>query len=283
MIQPVDEKQIEPRWVGWAEWAGLIAIMVLATYLRYWRIGEVPPGFNSDEAVGAVGALKTLREGLSYSYEGQGGGGVLGFYFAAAAFYLFGPSIETIRGLAAWASLVGLFAHYWAVRELFRGPTLAVAALRPSYSEKGQITAPSPSSKLNQARAIAAISSLGLAVSVWHLQASRVAFAGIGVPFLMLPSIYFLWRGLNRPTDNQNRQSKWTFILSGIFLGGLMYIYLSGAFAPPLYAAFFIGQWLLVWIIQKIRPGQTTLDSSTPQNSRFFGQLEPPVAYLTSQ
>ena len=104
--------QPEPKWIIWLEWVALIAIIALATYLRYWRIEEVPPGFNSDEAVGAMGALTTLREGFQYSYEGQGGGGALGFYFAAAAFYLFGPSIAAIRGLAAWAGLVGIFANY---------------------------------------------------------------------------------------------------------------------------------------------------------------------------
>lgn len=180
----MDSNRSEPKWVPWLEWAVLIAIIALATVLRYWRIEEVPPGFNSDEAVGAMGALTTLREGLKYSYEGQGGGGALGFYFAAAAFYLFGPSIATIRGLAAWAGVVGIFANYWAIREVFR------------------LTG------LNRARAIAALSTLGLAVSVWHLSASRIAFAGIGVPFLMLPSVYFLWLGLNKNTPGLDRKSK---------------------------------------------------------------------------
>ena len=59
--------QTEPKWILWLEWIVLIAILALATYLRYWRIEEVPPGFNSDEAVGAMGALTTLREGFKYS------------------------------------------------------------------------------------------------------------------------------------------------------------------------------------------------------------------------
>lgn len=217
------------KWILALEWAVLIAIIVLATWLRYWRIGEVPPGFNSDEAVGAVGALTTLREGLQYSYEGQGGGGALGFYFAAAAFYLFGPSIATIRGLAAWAGVVSIFANYWAIRETFR------------------------STGLNRARVIAALSTLGLAVSLWHVSASRIAFAGIGVPFLMLPSVYFLWLGLNKPqTPNPKPETLLPFIASGIFLGALLYIYLSGAFAPPFYAAFFVGQWFIVKLCQKL-------------------------------
>ncbi len=265
----LDSNQTEPKWIRWLEWAALIAVVALATYLRYWRLEEVPPGFNSDEAVGAMGALTTLREGIKYSYEGQGGGGALGFYFAAATFYLFGPSIAAIRGLAAWAGVVGIFANYWAIREVFR------------------------LGGLNRARWIAILSTLGLAVSWWHLAASRIAFAGIGVPFLMLPSVYFLWLGLNKHNQNprpakpvsktrsshtveadkqnlkskiQNLQSIWPFIVSGIFLGGLMYIYLSGVFAPPFYALFFVAQWLLVKLAQK-----------------FDWRPVPPEPYLTRQ
>jgi predicted membrane-bound mannosyltransferase len=215
--------QSEPRWVLWLEWGIVIGIIALATFLRYWRLEEVPPGFNSDEAVGAMGALTSLREGLRYSYEGQGGGGALGFYFATAAFYLFGPSIATIRGLVAWAGVVSIFANYWAVREAFRNHGL------------------------KQARWLAGLSTLGLTVSLWHLGASRVVFAAIGVPFLMLPSVYFLWWGLNRHTH------RWPFVVSGIFLGGLMYIYLAGVFAPPFYAAFFIAQWLIIKFWQKAK------------------------------
>ncbi len=249
----------EPKWILALEWLALLAIIVLASYLRYWRIEQVPPGFNSDEAVGAVGALTTLRDGVQYSYEGQGGGGALGFYFAAAAFYLFGPSVASIRGLAAWAGVVSIFANYWAIREIFR------------------ITG------LDRARWIALLSTLGLTVSLWHVSASRIAFAGIGVPFLMLPSVFFLWYGLNKRTQTNlpsphpsippspnlpsfNLKTLWPFIASGVFLAGLMYIYLSGVFAPPLYAAFFMAQWLLVKLTTKLN-----------------WKPQPNEAYMTSQ
>ena len=251
----MNERQLNSKWILVAEWLVVIAIVVLATFLRYWRISEVPPGFNSDEAVGAVGALTTLREGFKYSYEGQGGGGALGFYFAAISFYLFGPSIEAIRGVAAWAGVVSIFVNYWAIREVFRN------------------------TGLNRARWIAGLSTLGLAASLWHIAASRIAFAGIGVPFLMLPSVYFLWRGLNANTLSPNPHlqspsvsngrspfSYLPFIVSGIFLGGLMYIYLSGVFFPPFYAAFFISQWLIVLFAKKL---------NWPAN--------PPEAYMTTQ
>lgn len=257
------EKQSERRWVLWLEWVVLIALVALAAFLRYWRLESVPPGFNSDEAVGAMGGLTSLREGLKYSYEGQGGGGALGFYFVTASFYLFGPSIAAARGVAAWAGVVSVLVNYWAVRELFR------------------------LDGLTRARFLAGLSTLGLAVSLWHIQASRVVFAGIGVPFLMLPSVYFLWLGLNggvnsdcRPptTDRQSGATKtrlWPFVVSGIFLGALMYIYLSGVFAPPFYAAFFIAQWLVVIFWRK-----------WPENSALAKNLKslvPPQAYLVSQ
>jgi hypothetical protein len=228
--------QKEPRWTLTLEWIMLLAIVTLATFLRFWRIEAVPPGFNSDEAVGAMGALTTLREGLKYSYAGQGGGGALGFYFAAASFYLFGPSIAAIRGVAAWAGATSIFVNYWAVRELFR------------------------TGGLNRARWLAGLSTLALAASVWHIWSSRVAFATIGVPFLMLPSVFFLWRGLNFPPK------RWPFVVSGFFLGSLLYIYLSGAFAPPLYAAFFIAQWLVIKLADRLKWKAT-----------------PPTAYLTTQ
>jgi 4-amino-4-deoxy-L-arabinose transferase-like glycosyltransferase len=265
------EKQFERRWMLWLEWAVLLALVALATFLRYWQLGTVPPGFNSDEAVGAMGGLTTLREGFRYSYEGQGGAGSLGFYFVAASFYLFGPSIAAARGIAAWAGVVSVLANYWAVRELFR------------------------SEGLTRARLLAGLSTLGLAVSLWHIQASRVVFAGIGVPFLLLPSVYFLWLGLNGgvnsdrrpPTANRQagvtksgqgatRRRVWPFVVSGIFLGALMYIYLSGVFAPPFYAAFFIAQWLVVAFWQKLRQKNP---KSKIQNLK---SLVPPQAYLTS-
>jgi hypothetical protein len=251
--------QTEPRWTRWLEWAILVAFVALAAFLRYWRLEEVPPGFNSDEAVGAMGGLTTLREGLRYSYEGQGGGGALGFYFVAASFYLFGPSIAAARGIAAWAGVVSVFANYWAVRELFR------------------------LEGFTRARILAGLSTLGLALSLWHIQASRVVFAGIGVPFLMLPSVYFLWLGLNQPPlPSQGRGLLWPFVVSGIFLGALMYIYLSGIFAPPFYAAFFIAQWLVIKFWQKI-PQISLLNINLKIKIENLKFLLPSEAYLTTR
>jgi 4-amino-4-deoxy-L-arabinose transferase-like glycosyltransferase len=209
----------------WLELTLVVAITAIAVFLRYYQIDQVPPGFNSDEAVGAVGALETLRTGPQYHSAGPGGGGSLGFLIAAIGFAIFGPSIASIRGTAAFAGVIGVVATYFATREMFR-------ASRSTYP-----------------RLLAMLAALGLAVSLWHTRSSRIAFAAVGVPFLQVPGNYFLWRGLN--TGRRVH-----FVISGVLLASLMYIYLSGSFAPLVYLAFFLFQGLVVAVQSKTHPSE---------------------------
>ncbi len=203
--------------ISWWEAIALFLIIAFAAFLRYYKIDEIPPGFNSDEAVGAVGAMETLRSGIRLYYEGQGGGGALGFYIVALAFALFGPSIATIRGTAAFAGMVSLVATYFFVREAFRTEDRTA----------GRAGNPVVSASL-----LALMTTLAMATSSWHFQSSRVAFAAIGVPFLQVPAFFFLWRGLN---SGRTRH----FIFSGIFLALVAFIYMSGAFVPLVFLGFF--------------------------------------------
>jgi hypothetical protein len=206
----------------WLEVGAVVAISAIAVFLRYYQIGQVPPGLNSDEAVGAVGAAETLRSGLRLYYAGQGGGGALGFYIAALAFALFGASVETLRGTTAFAGVVSVVGSYFVTRELFRPGG-------PPDSQKPDLTA-------FTGRVLAGVTALLLAVSLWHAQSSRVAFAAIGVPFLQVPGNYFLWRGMHTGR-------RVPFVVSGVFLAACMYIYMSGSFAPLVYLLFFLLQW----------------------------------------
>lgn len=218
----------------------VVTITAIAVFLRYYQIGQVPPGFNSDEAVGAVGALETLRGGPQLHYAGQGGGGSLGFYIAAIGFAIFGPSVAAIRGTAAFAGVIGVIATYFATREMFRSSKESV----PYY------------------RLLAALAALGLAVSLWHTRSSRVAFAAVGVPFLQVPGNYFLWRGLHTGR-------RLHFVVSGVLLASLMYIYLSGSFAPFVYLSFF----LLQWLVSAIQTRLKHLDSTSVSAPLFKRHL----------
>jgi len=207
----------------WWEIVILIVIISFAVFLRYYKIDEIPPGFNSDEAVGAVGAVETLRSGVRLYYEGQGGGGALGFYIVALAFALFGPSIATIRGTAAFAGMVSIIASYFFVREAFR------AGNRQAGWADNHIAWPS---------LLALVTTLAMATSSWHFQSSRIAFAAIGVPFLQVPAFFFLWRGLNTGRTRH-------FILSGILLAMVAFIYMSGVFVPLVFLSFFVLEYFI--------------------------------------
>jgi hypothetical protein len=225
--------------ISWLEILAVVAIGAIAVFLRYYQIGQVPPGLNSDEAVGAVGALETLRRGPQLYYSGQGGGGSLGFYIAAIGFALFGPSVATIRGTAAFAGVVGVVATYFATREMFR------------FSKGAKANGLGP----NGARMLALLAMLGMATSLWHTRSSRVAFAAVGVPFLQVPGNYFLWHGLN--TGRRIH-----FVISGVFLASLMYVYLSGSFAPFVYLVFFVLEWLIVIIPSRLQSTQRSPSAS---------------------
>jgi len=240
--EAVEVRPRENQRTFWLELLFLVAITAIAVFLRYYKIGQVPPGLNSDEAVGAVGALETLRHGPQLYYAGQGGGGSLGFYIAAIGFAIFGPSVATIRGTAAFAGVVSVVATYFATREMFRTTT-----------------------GLGRARTLAILAALGVATSIWHTSSSRVAFAAIGVPFLQVPGNYFLWRGLN--TGRRIH-----FVISGVFLASLMYIYLSGSFAPFVYLLFFLLQWL-VTVIQSRIQRRGSLDVPPPLLKQHFWNL----------
>jgi hypothetical protein len=232
----------ESQHAFWLEVLVVVVIIATGVFLRYYKIGEVPPGLNSDEAVGAVGALETLHHGPQLYYAGQGGGGSLGFYIAAIGFAIFGPSVATIRGTAAFVGVIGVVASYFATREMFRTVI-----------------------GLNRARLLAALTALALAASLWHTETSRVAFAAVGVPLLQVPGNYFLWRGLN--TDRRVY-----FVISGVFLASLMYIYLSGSFAPFVYLVFFLLQWL-VTIVQFKLPHHDPRSVSLPLIKQHFWNL----------
>jgi hypothetical protein len=238
-------------------WIDLVVVAVVAAiagFLRYYKAGEVPPGFNSDEAVGAVGALETLRSGMRLYYAGQGGGGALGFYIVAIAFALFGPGIATIRGTTAFAGVASVVATYFLVREMFR-----------TEGDVGGDVGSSTDGSLGRARLLAALAALGLATSMWHVQSSRVAFAAIGVPFLQVPAAFFLWRGLNTGRHIH-------FVLSGIFLASTTFVYMSGAFAPVVFLTFFLLQWAIAHLAAS-PSGQPSDSSARPLLVRHFRNL----------
>ena len=101
------------------KWGIPLLIVVLGAFLRLYRLGEVPPAFNFDEAAHAVDALDILSgHHFMFSPKLQG---VESFfmYCTAGAFFLLGPSPLAQRLVSALIGVATVGITYLMVREIF--------------------------------------------------------------------------------------------------------------------------------------------------------------------
>lgn len=167
----------------------LILIVMLAAFLRLYRLSDVPPGINRDEAsIGytAFSLMTTGRDeyGRSFplSFESFGDWKLpLYIYTTIPLVKIFGLNELAVRLPSALAGIASLAATYYLARVLFASETIAL------------------------------LSAAVLAVSPWHIHISRVESEAIVAVFLtVMGSIWFLRRKL---------------LLSSIFFAATYYTY----------------------------------------------------------
>lgn len=154
-------------------------IILLATILRLWNLGIVPPGPNWDEAALGYNAYSILKTGrdeygnwfpLSLrSYDDYKP--PLYMYLTVPSVWMFGLDIWSVRLPAVVMGVLAVIGTYFLTKELV------------SYF-----------SKSTKFQYLPFIVSLLLAISPWHLQFSRMAFeAGIGLTVTIWAVVSFLW------------------------------------------------------------------------------------------
>lgn len=179
----------------------LALIVLVAAFLRLYRLHEVPSGLYGDEAFKGVEAQRLLRGGyLPIFFEGNYGEEPLYTYLVALSFLLFGASGWAIRLVAATAGLATIPLIYLLARELFP-------------PEEGQ-----PS-------LVGLLAAFWLATSYWHITYSRFGIEPVLLPLFITLASYFLWRGLRS-------KRRWPFIWSGLFLGTSLYTYQAARLWP---------------------------------------------------
>lgn len=177
----------------------IIAIVLLAGFLRFWQITRVPPALNSDEvAIGynAYSILKTGRDEYGKLYP-------LTFrsfddykmpvyvYMVASSMRIFGYGDFAVRFPSAFFGTLTILLTYLLVREL--------------YKQK-----------------IALVSALFLAISPWHLHFSRSGYeANVAVFFIVLGAYFFVRRG-------------WWIVLSSVAFSLAIWTYLTPRIFVPL-------------------------------------------------
>lgn len=183
----------------------LLAIILLAAFLRFYRLGSLPPGDGYDPAYYGVDALQLLR-GEPLPLMLQPNREVLFSYLVAACFLVVGTSTLGIHLASAMVGLATVPAVYAAGEALFAGLDDEESALR---------------------RWGGLLAALMTALSYWHLNWSRYGVRAILVPLFAALTFAFLWRGLRR-------DDRGAFVLCGIALGLSMYTYQAARLLPML-------------------------------------------------
>ena len=209
MLQRIRQLRTLP---GSPEIIAAALLLTLGAALRLYALGEIPLGFNSDEATSAYEAWSLLhfgidRHGFSWPvhFVAAGSGhNALYSYLAIPFIALGGPTIAVFRLPMALTGILALFLM-WKIG---------------ARAEN---------------RAFALLTLLLLTFNVWHLIATRWALEVNLLPFVLLLSVYFLSRS---DRHRFSIQAAAVFILAmSVYAYGAAY-----AFAPLFLALVFI--WL---------------------------------------
>ena len=182
---------------------GLVAALTLAAaLLRVWGLQGAPDGIHGDETEMAMEALRSIRGESLGIWTGVTLGHPAGYaHWMALIFRIGGADITTMRLASAIPGIAIVPVGYLLVRSLF-----------PFR--------------------VAILSTAMIAVSVWFVIQSRIAFGGIVGVFVALAAMWLI------VTAVQSRRT-WVAVVAGIVLG-------LGLYAFKTYFLYFTGIWGLI-------------------------------------
>jgi 4-amino-4-deoxy-L-arabinose transferase-like glycosyltransferase len=184
----------------------LVLILALAFFLRVYRLPSVPFGWHPDEAVKGVMAREVLAgKAFPVFFSAFTGRDALYVYLEAVAFALFGEGMLTGRLLSAFIGVLTVAMTYAAGRAMFNR--------RAGWLGAGF-----------------------MAVSLWHLIASRNGYRAVIQPLVQLPVMWLLFRAW-RARVSHRRSRVWLFAVAGFFLGLTQYTYTAARIFPVLVLA----------------------------------------------
>ncbi|MCC9076494.1 glycosyltransferase family 39 protein [Litorilinea aerophila] len=183
------------------DWILLLAVTLLAAGLRFYRLGEVPPGFQFDEAFNAIDARLVLQGHRPLFLPANAGREVLYTYWQALLASLFGLNVYTLRLASALAGIVAVPATYLLLRTLLR----------------------------QGSRAIALFTSLALCLSLWHIHFSHYGIRVITMPVIFSGLFGLYWLGHH---GSSRRVRLAAYGLAGVLAGLSVWTHPTGRFVP---------------------------------------------------
>jgi 4-amino-4-deoxy-L-arabinose transferase-like glycosyltransferase len=169
-------------------------IMLLAAFLRFYRLDTIPIGIPPDIATNGIDALYSLKTGdYKVFYSDNYGREGLMIWLDVISISFFGVNALAMRIPAAIAGTLTVLGIYLLSRKMLARNDIALTA------------------------------AFFCSVLFWHINFSRLGFRSILVPFFLVFSMFFLWKAF----DENNALSG---IISGALFGLGFYTYPSFRF-----------------------------------------------------
>src|SRR3954462_6504166 len=112
----------------------VVAITLLAAFVRLYRIETFPPGLHGDEAWTGLDARRVLKEGWIGVYVGSALGQPSGpLYWTAAVFKVIGDGVLQLRLSMALLGIATVPLTYWAAQQMFDRRTALVSAVLMAF------------------------------------------------------------------------------------------------------------------------------------------------------
>ncbi len=184
----------------------LVVITLVGAGLRFYQLGELPPGIYRDEAYNGLDALRVLEGHTPLYFQDNNGREPLFIYLLALPIALLGATPLALRLVSAIAGTLTVPAVYWLAREL---------------SDPAE----------------ALLTAFLCAVTVWSVNLSRFAFRAV-VMVPVLTAMLALWLRADR------LRSPRLALLSGAAYGLSWYTYLPARMAVVALGLVWLVRWL---------------------------------------
>ena len=217
--------KLEKKW----SLVALVAILLVAAFLRLYQLGDVPPGLEHDEITSWQMADSVLQGQFRIYFTESYGHEPIFSYLMALSVAAFGPNWLGVRFWAPFLSLFGLAATFALSRRLFD-------------------------------RRVAVVAAGVMAVAVWPIFFARLGLRLNLLPVLLCTTVLAFWNGLVTPLTADGKLSRrgWRwFLLAGVLMAATLHTYMASRAVPIFLAGFVVylalfhrsmlrGRWLAV-------------------------------------